>query len=191
MDTKIEAPRAVRKENSALVAFFPGFASMIGDLLLYPVDTINVRIKADKEVHQTFRSGYLTYYKSDGISGFYRGWTSTFTNGFLATFVFFYSYEKINRVAKKISTGEWKYPMLKNIYDFSFPFLTSGLAQLLTMSFYVPVDTIRTRMQICDPRYDYKGIIDGGVKIHKKEGLWRLFSISHVFIFSTCLFSKS
>lgn len=47
--------------NQAKVAFFSAFANWIGDLILYPLDTVSTRLKANKYAsHNPFRYLYTS-----------------------------------------------------------------------------------------------------------------------------------
>jgi len=41
--------------NPLLIAFYSGLASMVGDMVMYPIDTVGTRIKAHREQFLSFK----------------------------------------------------------------------------------------------------------------------------------------
>lgn len=92
------------------------------------------------------------------------------------------AYEYLNSYAVKFTKSLEK-DGEKSKLNLLIPLITSPLAEVLSVisnNFYltiayIPFDTLRTRMQMNVPEYNYKGVFSGLMEISRKEGLMRLF----------------
>jgi hypothetical protein len=64
------------------VALFSGLASVVGDVLVYPLDTIGTRIKANTDKFLSLKQGYSDIVTKEGYKGLYRGVSTTFAGNF-------------------------------------------------------------------------------------------------------------
>jgi len=106
-----------------------------------------------------------------------------FYEHFPSNLVYFFLYDFLN---KKFS-DYWDRKKYKSRY--MIPVFTSFLSELAIMSFYVPMDTIMTRMQSHDSKYNYKSVWDGLSSIYQKEGMLRFYFSSHLFIVYSLIFT--
>ena len=121
--------------------------SMCSDLLLYPLDTIETKIKANQKSFTTTRQCVSKIIRMEGIRGFYRGSNTIVFISFLPNIVSFWCYETFNRIF--INLLNQKNKDLKYVL----PFFTSALSELVVSFIYVPFDVIRTRLQANHPDY--------------------------------------
>jgi hypothetical protein len=83
--------------------------------------------------------------KSDGLKLF-KGVQLSFPAAFLPTFLYVCVYDwGMKKVQYLID--KYKYHESKKLF---FPFFVSSLAEILSMIIYLPIDTIRTRVQVRD-----------------------------------------
>lgn len=146
-------------------------ASIIARLSTHPLDTAKARLQSLNGsayrgpfdvLHQTFRT--------EGIGGLYRGFSSVIVGGTPGTIVYLCSYdwfkEKISAATREpaISIGEESFLV----------HLSSGiLAETVACLIYVPVDVVKERLQIQhkSDSFQYKGGWDALIKISQNEGL--------------------
>jgi hypothetical protein len=175
-----------KKLNTNRLSFLCGVASYFGDLLIYPLDTINTRMKANRLESMSLRHAIQYFHKKDGFVSFYKGANSAVPMSFIAVYVYFYMYESINkRVLDFQKTIEYS---SKNVVTFLLPFVSAALAEATIMGFYIPCDAIRTRLQTNE--YKYKGMVDGLVQTYKTEGFARLYAASHLYISSQIVYTS-
>jgi hypothetical protein len=80
------------KFNQVRVALFSALASWVGDLILYPLDTVSTRLKANKFAHfNPFKYLYSSI-KNEG-RGLYRGIGLSFPASFIPTAIYIGTYE--------------------------------------------------------------------------------------------------
>ena len=56
------------------------------------------------------------------------------------------------------------------------PLISAPISEFISILFYIPFDTVRTRMQALTNEYKYKNAFDGIKQIYRSEGMLRLFS---------------
>ena len=144
-------------------------------LSVYPFDLLNT-VSKTTTTKRKIRILVKDVYKKFGFKGFYRGGTMVFYELFPMYFVFFATYDYLNR-------------KLADIFDrrnykkrWMIPMISSWFSELSCMSFYVPFDTVMTRMQSLSSQYKYRSFWHGLESIYKNEGLLRFYSSSHLFI---------
>lgn len=115
----------------------------MGDILLYPIDTISTRLKASKFVKHNSINYALTTIKNEGWA-LCRGIQLTFPAAFIPTFVYVTIYDY---GMKRISQIMDKYNYDKSA-KLMFPFFVSSAAEVMCLFFYLPIDTVRTRVQV-------------------------------------------
>ncbi|KRX08185.1 Mitochondrial carrier domain [Pseudocohnilembus persalinus] len=163
-------------------------AYFVADLLIYPIDTLATRQRANVEFHTTIKQEYRNVMKSPaGYKGMYKGYSTVFYSSYVPQFAYFYLYESISyksyqyfKTLKDQNSGMEK---LKHVV----PFVASTLGEIVALLLYLPIDIIRTRMQIDSPSYQYKNMFDGWRQIIKKEGILRMYKASHIYITVTTL----
>lgn len=83
------------------IAMISGFANWLGDLLLYPLDTISTRLKGNKHVfHNPITFIYNTVRKD--FFQLYKGYSLTFAASFIPTAIYIYAYEKGMRIVESV-----------------------------------------------------------------------------------------
>ena len=125
------------------MALFSGLANWVGDLFLYPLDTVSTRLKANKYAsHNPFVYLYNSI-KKEKLK-LYRGIGLSFPASFVPTFIYIGTYEFLMRHMSKMVDSFTDKKEVKLI----FPFFISGVAEFICLWPYLPVDTVRTRIQV-------------------------------------------
>jgi hypothetical protein len=158
----------------------------MGDSVIYPIDTINTRMKLiagnTTSLWRTFRE----IVKVDGWRGLYAGYTSTFPCAFISSFLYISAYEKLKQLllTEKNSEGhayERRYQHVKI-------FLASCCADLFAFAVYIPFDAVRIRMQSRNPRYlAYRDCLHGVYCLARNEGLLRIYRSSFLYVANSVL----
>ncbi len=60
--------------------------------------------------------------------------------------------------------------------------MTSSVAEFFSLLTYLPIDIIRTRLQVNDCHYQYRSIYSGLEDIARKEGILRVYKASHLYM---------
>lgn len=116
----------------------------IGDVLLYPIDTLNTRIKANKLEHVKFFKFARETFRNERVRDLFKGWHTAFYISFLPSTIYFSVYETLTKFTnEKLDQS----PRLKK-FKLAFPFLISCVSELLALSVMVPFETVRTRIQV-------------------------------------------
>ncbi|CAK93417.1 unnamed protein product (macronuclear) [Paramecium tetraurelia] len=174
--------------NPILIAFYSGLASLVGDMVMFPFDTIGTRIKAHKSKFLGMRQGYDLIVKNEGFKYLFKGFSTTVMGSFIPYGSYFLAYEYMNYYAIKLTKGLEK-DGEKSKLNLLIPLITSPLAEAVSVITYIPFDTLRTRMQMNVPEYNYKGIYSGLIEISQKEGWIRLFQASHLYMASVVVYT--
>ncbi len=157
-------------------------------MLLYPLDTIATRIKANKHVFRSFNQEVTHIFKTESVHSLYRGFSSTFNCAFVPSVVYFLIYENLNKFAKEyLRNFKDSHPFTTKL-KYMLPLLTSPFAELISLLVYLPFDIVRTRLQVNFKEYDYKCMSHGIRHIVEREGLLRLYKSSHLYLMNTCLY---
>jgi hypothetical protein len=154
------------------------------DGLTYPFETLKTKIQYNKDEFLSMYRGYKKYTAREGIKTYFKGFTTIIPNGFISNFVWFWTYEKMNKF--QITNYDSQEHREKNL-KLLFPFFSGCMAELVSMAVHLPFDIVRIRMQVGD--YKYKGSIDCVQQIYKKEGLTRFYNAGHIYIITQMLSS--
>ena len=144
MDSEEERGMSSRLYNNLVkIAFISALGNWLGDTILYPIDTISTRLKASKYVNHNPITFTISTIKNDGFKLF-RGVQLTFPAAFIPTFcyvtVYDYGMKKIEHILHKYTDNK--------ATKLFFPFFVSSFAEFLCLFPYLPVDTVRTRVQV-------------------------------------------
>lgn len=118
-------------------------ANWLGDILLYPLDTISTRLKARKINNTgTFPFIYESLIRDKGK--LYKGASLSFGASFVPIAIYVYIYEVLTHKTTKFIDQH----SLSANYKLIIPFFISGFAELICLVPYLPVDTLRKRIQV-------------------------------------------
>lgn len=171
------------------LALISSFGAWIADMLLYPIDTIATRIRANKHQFQSFRSECEFIMKNESFKSLYRGFSTTIYCSFIPGLAYFSLYETMNKYGKELcKSATEKHQSFANIKYF-LPLFTSPAAELVSLLVYLPFDIVRTRLQVNMREYDYRGIWHGVNHIIEREGLTRMYKASHLYLLNTCIYA--
>lgn len=153
-----------------------GLGGVVGDTLMHSLDTVKTRQQGASHVlkYNNTLTAYKTIFKEEGIRrGLYSGYSAALLGSLPSSAVFFLTYETVKRAA---------------INDYNVPetiaFLSAGfIGDLASSIFYVPTEVMKARLQLqgrfnnpfFKSGYNYKGLIDTGMTIVRKEGPSTLF----------------
>ena len=129
--------------NQVKVALVSACGNWFGDTILYPLDTISTRLKASKHHNHHPIQFVISTIQNDRFSLF-RGVHLTFPAAFIPSLVYLTVYDFS---MKLISHYVKKYTNYNSI-KLAFPFFVSSIAQFITLFPYLPVDVVRTRVQV-------------------------------------------
>ena len=156
-------------------------------MLLYPIDTASTRLKGSKTKPLVSTFTFIKEsFKKDG-RGLYRGVALTFPHSFIPTALYIYIYENLLHYAYEAVDKWTNYKDIK----FIFPFFMSGIAELSAMVFELPFDTVRTRLQMNLPEYQYSSAMVGLREIFEREGLLRFYKSTKVFLMTNIIYTAS
>jgi hypothetical protein len=110
--------------NKAITSFASGFFSWLGDLILYPIDTISTRLKGSRTNIKTGTMRFIMDSIKRERMGLYRGVSLTFPHSFVPTILYVYIYENLMRVSSQIVDRLTDHKAMKLI----FPFFASSIA---------------------------------------------------------------
>ena len=169
--------------RNIIVAAGSSFANYIADIVVYPLDTINTWIKTSSRKDKIIR---LTkkHIRKDGAGVLFRGINTQIYTGFFPSFVYFFCYEMSNRLCSKFL----RYMHMEK-YSVFIPTVTATLSECTSLLIMVPMDALKTRLQLNSPLYQYPSIFAGLKEIVSKEGYLRLFKASPLFIFHALVFN--
>ncbi|KAF9000664.1 mitochondrial carrier domain-containing protein [Cyathus striatus] len=150
---------ALSKPVQQLTPFGAALAGALGGCfstaVVYPLDVAKTRIQAlpsdskgKNKNELSMMSVLLKVYKSEGVTGLYRGFGATMLNTFSMQYAyfFFYSFVRnsyIKRLTSKLSPGS-KLPPLSTAAELLLGAVAGALAQIFT----IPVSVIATRQQV-------------------------------------------
>lgn len=115
----------------------------LGDTLLYPIDTISTRLKANKHIYHHPINFAISTIKEDKFKLF-KGVQLSFPAAFIPSLVYLTAYDM---GMKSVSHYVHKYTHHEYI-KLAFPFFVSSCAQFFALFTYLPVDVVRTRIQV-------------------------------------------
>lgn len=184
METReTKKPPGIRLLHDLFVASGAGLANFISNTMCYPLDTINTWVKgssAEKRIPQVIRENI----RKEGLRILCRGIGTQFTGVFIPSFIYFGAYEFSNRIAKRLfDKNGWQ------AYSPFIPTVTATLSEVVALLVYVPVDTVKTRMQMNLPSQRYSSLRSGLVMIAREEGFIRLYTASPMYFLNAILFN--
>ncbi|KAF8647403.1 hypothetical protein AX16_006732 [Volvariella volvacea WC 439] len=154
---------AAQSKPQQLTPFGAALAGALGacfsTAVVYPLDVAKTRIQAmpsdakrKSKADLSMFSVLLKVYKSEGLSGWYRGFTATMINTFSQQYAyfFFYSFVRnayIKRLTSKLAPGA-KLGPLSTAAELLLGAFAGALAQIFT----IPVSVIATRQQVGRPQ---------------------------------------
>lgn len=125
------------------IAFVSSLGNWLGDTIMFPIDTISTRLKASKHANHHPVNFALSAIQADKLKLF-KGVQLTFPATFIPSLLYLTVYDEcMNLVADYVH----KYSNKESL-RLIFPFFVSSFAQVLTLIPYLPVDTVRTRIQV-------------------------------------------
>lgn len=149
-----------------------GMGGMLGDTVMYSLDTVKTRQQGLSHVSQyrTMFRAFSTIWKNEGVlRGLYGGYSPAILGSFPLTAAFFGAYEYCKR--KMIDD----YAVNENIAYF----VAGVVGDLASSVFYVPLEVLKTRLQLQgrynNPHtigcgYNYRGLSNAIMHIAKHEG---------------------
>lgn len=183
------APPSSSSFSPFKLALISSFGAWMADMILYPIDTIATRIRANKHQFQSFRSECEFIMKNESFRSLYRGFSSTIFCSFIPGVAYFTLYENMNKYGKELcKSATDTHQSFANIKYF-LPLITSPAAELVSLLVYLPFDIVRTRLQVNMREYDYRGLWHGVNHIIEREGLMRMYKASHLYLLNTCIYA--
>ena len=125
------------------IALISAIGNWVGDMILYPLDTISTRLKANAKFHHNPFTYTIKSIRTEGLS-LYRGFKFTFPASFLPTFIYVGIYDGGMRGIERTIHFFTNHDEVKLL----FPFFVSSIAEMCSLFLYMPVDTVRTRVQV-------------------------------------------
>lgn len=169
--------------NNVKVAFGSALGSLISEIICYPFDTINTWVKTwpgnDKTPHIIRHN-----VKTDGFKVFYKGINTQFYVTFLPGFLYFLAYEMSNRQARKAL----EYMKLERLSGYT-PIVTVTVSEFAALLILVPMDALKKRYQVNSDIFQYKSVRHGLSDMIKKEGYFRLFKASPLYLAYNVLYN--
>lgn len=159
------------KDTSFVVKYFSALLSgFFGAAIANPFDLIKTRFQAvlptEVAPYKNTIHGVFSIYKSNGISGLYKGWLVTSSRAAILTSAQLGSYDSIkNNIIKKYFNIE---------EGIALHFLSSMIAGLVTTTATNPVDVVKTRY-MADKLGIYKSPVDCIKQTWRAEGLRGFF----------------
>lgn len=165
---------ALKKDNEPLPFSKKAFASLaagaLGAAVGNPADLALIRLQADSTLPVAERRNYsgvvdaLTRIsKEEGITGLWRGSSPTVVRAMALNFGMLAPFDQ----AKEILEKSWGKSLTTTL-------TASAIAGFFAVTFSLPFDFLKTRMQKMKPDangvFPYKGMVDCAVKIAKSEG---------------------
>lgn len=169
--------------RNCIIAFGSASMNMIAETLCYPFDTMNTWIKVTSRKQKILKL-IRKNIKTDGFWALYRGVNTQFYVSMLPSFIYFFLYETLNRIG-----GNFLKYMGKDHYAMFLPTLTAGISESCSLMIMVPMDALKTRLQMNSPEYRYTSIMNGLTEIIRKEGYIRLFKASPIYICHAIVFN--
>lgn len=164
--------------GTLIVATGSSLANYTAAMLCYPLDTINTWIKLSDR-GACVKTIIRNHIRKDGYRVLFKGGGTTFLQTFVPAFSYFFLYESLNRYGKKLLD---RFEMQK--YSMFLPGVTAGISEASSLLISVPIDTVRTRMQMNSPDYQYKSLFQGLSQVIRKEGYIRPFKASPLYLFN-------
>lgn len=160
----------IRSLQTALVAAACAGSAFVVESFCYPFDTVKVRIQATKDQFLPYFKTVKHLYQTEGPKTFFKGYSGLIPCTFVAYFGWFFAYEKCNLLQMNFLNSRNLSPDdRKRVVGFA-PLISGIAAEIVSMSIYVPFTIPKVRMQVDNPKYHYKNIVDGLIKVYRTEG---------------------
>jgi Mitochondrial carrier protein/Mitochondrial 18 KDa protein (MTP18) len=146
-------------------------AGIIARVTTHPLDTAKARLQSLNNADYRGPMDVLWQtFRSEGIKGWYRGFSTVIVGGTPGTIVYLCSYDLFKDMIGKSTTI--KTSENDNTESFWVHFSSGILAESVACLIYVPVDVIKERLQIQHrtDSFQYKGGWDALMKISQNEG---------------------
>ena len=136
------------------------FAGIIARSFTHPLDTVKARLQASSQYSGVW-DVFQTTMKSEGILGFYRGFSTVIVGGTPGTILYLCSYdlfkEKLLLWSVGSSSPESSLSFSQNHNThFSIHFVSGISAEAVACLIYVPVDVIKERLQVQQLNKEHK-----------------------------------
>ena len=165
------------------VSAVSGLGVFVAETIAYPFELIGTIIKSQhKRVPIIETTKQLITER--GLKSLYNGCSTLVWTTFFPNIAYFYIYDSLNDFAvnyvnKYFGIGATHY----------IPPISSLLAESVYVLLSVPADTVQTRMQLGSSKYQYSGLLSGAYDTIRKEGLFRLFSASYLYILQLVIYT--
>ena len=181
--------RQVSNLQTGLVAAACATGCFVVETLCYPFTTVKVRLQANKEQFIPFFKAARGYYQQEGMKQFFKGYSGTIPCCFIYNFIWFFLYEKCNLFQlNMMNRNNLEQNQIERIKRFA-PFVSGALAEIPAMFVHTLFNIPKLRMQIDNPKYNYKNLFDGLVKVFKTEGVSKFYKTSQVQISANVFYS--
>lgn len=131
---------ARRSENDILKVGAAGSLTfLISESAFYNVDAINAKSKM-LDVNVSFREMVSRIYKTEGLKGFYQGYSTVYYSQAVSGFIYFTVYKSIKKLMKD-NTQSKSASVSALIYA-----AASTLAEIVTLAFYYPYELVKIRL---------------------------------------------
>ena len=153
-------------------------AGILARCTTHPLDTVKSRLQADTN-KSLYKGGPLDAirqtFKSEGISGFYRGFGAVIIGGTPGTIAYLCSYDLCKEKISNIVYGDdnANQQQTKGNGNFLIHFVSGISAETIACLIYVPVDVVKERLQVQRQggSFHYNGGWDALKTISRTEGL--------------------
>ena len=155
-------------------------AFLIVDVLVHPIDTLNMRSKVLDSKGRTIHNAFRLLRITDAMQLF-RGLNAVMYGTVLSGLLYFYAYAKLKKQmydivdqrdykteeqkqGGKISDGSGD--LLKHL---AISFSAATISEFLALGLYYPFDLVKTRMQTSTAKDRYTNLIDAAIKIYQER----------------------
>ncbi|KAJ8902231.1 hypothetical protein NDN08_006639 [Rhodosorus marinus] len=147
--------------------FISGCAAGVGiAVVLTPVELVKCRMQVD--VKQMYRSAWDCYrdvLKRDGLRGLMRGFAATEAREIIGNGLYFWSYALAKDKLEQHQEGETP----SGLHKVGISILAGGLAGMLFWAVVLPIDVVKTNMQVSTG--SYQSMTKSTVQILKQRGI--------------------
>uniref|UniRef100_A0A7S4KPT4 Mitochondrial carrier protein n=1 Tax=Paramoeba aestuarina TaxID=180227 RepID=A0A7S4KPT4_9EUKA len=163
-----------------------GVAELAAATIWGPMDVVKQRAQAGEwrgeqgRMRASSREVSLSILRSEGLRGFYKGYSAALAVYLPFTGIYFMTYEEVKKISQK-NYQKWKSYQSENKYQKHFdavelPFIgylcSAAMAGGIAAAVTSPLDVVKTRLQLEKASLPdgYKGMKDAFVRIFKEEG---------------------
>lgn len=164
------------ESNHHLVSLWSTFGSCVADIMTYPFELLTTYTKSQNQ-RLPFVRMVKSFVDEFGVRGLFKGFSTVFGTALIPNFIYFFSYESINQfLIKRLRQAD---QLSLNVF---IPVISSLTSETIYILFYVPADTVQTRLQLNSEQYQYRSLSRGMLEVVRTEGFLRLFSASPLYI---------